>query len=83
MERKQVTERELISLLNEELRNYEECNNCQFTSIMKLREHDSTGCNWSSANVRCSGVPGEICRPFAERVIAKAKTKYNVKKMTE
>jgi hypothetical protein len=83
MERKLVTEKELISLLNEKLRDHEECNNCQFTSILKLREHDSTGCNWSSPRLRCSGVPVEICRPFAESVIANAKTKYNVKNMTE
>ena len=48
MERKLVTERELISLLNKERQKYKECRTCQFISVFKLAEYDETGCNWSN-----------------------------------
>ena len=83
MERKFITEKTLISILNNDLREYEECNQCEFTSIMKLEESDLNGCNWSSAALRCSGESGELCMPFASTVVTEGKTKYNLKKLNQ
>lgn len=83
MERIVLSEEELILLLNGELSKHEECNDCRFVGIVKLRDKDEGGCNWSNANLRCSGVPTEICKPVAERVICEAKAKYNIKLFRE
>lgn len=80
MERQYISEDQLLSQLNEELHKYEECSNCEFTSVQKLRDFDENGCNWSSVNVRCSGVSSEICSPFAARIVTEAKANFNIKK---
>jgi hypothetical protein len=80
MERELVSEEELISILNSKLSEYDECKECSFEGILKLAEEDKDGCNWSNANVRCSGVAMEICLQFAERISFEAKQKYNIKR---
>ena len=80
MERETVSRKELISILNNELGDYEECNKCQFTSVMVLREYDSNGCNWSSAILRCGGQEVKLCRPIADGIIDKIKALYNITK---
>ena len=79
MKRNVVSENELISLLNVELRKYDECKDCQFDSILKLRVPDKKGCNWSSAYLRCSGVAPDECKPFVSEILSEAKAKYNIK----
>ena len=49
------------------------------TSIARLRGTDETGCNWSHANLQCSGQPAAVCRPAADRVVSVAREKYNAK----
>ena len=80
MERKIVSEEELISILNGELSKFGECKDCQFYHVSKLQESDNDGCNWSSeVMLRCSGVPVKICQKFAHRIINEARKKYNLK----
>ncbi|NQU79973.1 MAG: hypothetical protein HQ543_00470 [Bacteroidetes bacterium] len=80
-ERLFITEDKLVSILNKELGKYDQCNDCRFMSVGPLlKEYDETGCNWSQANLNCSGVPLDICRPFANKIVAEAKSKYNIKK---
>lgn len=83
MERKLISEEELLSILNSQLSKYEECKDCRFdTPPLKLVELDKDGCNWSTINMRCSGIPPEIskiCRSFAERIVFEARKKYNIK----
>jgi hypothetical protein len=80
MDRKMVSEDELVKILNEEFSKYPDYSQCRFTSISyKLAEPDKNGCNWSKANVSCSGVSGQSCSQIAARIITEAQKKYNIK----
>ena len=81
MKRDLVSKDELISILNKELAKYEDCENCRFHGVIELAEEDEDGCNWSRSDVivRCSGVPAEICMPFAARTVSEVGGKYNIK----
>ena len=78
MMRKLLSEGELIELLNNELLEHEECENCKIKGIMVLPDGDETGCNWDVPHVSCSGVLGKICEPIANQIIAETKKKYNL-----
>jgi hypothetical protein len=79
MERESVSQEELLAWINSEFSRHEECNACGVTSVMRLKGEDEDGCNWSGVNLRCSGVPADVCLPVANHVIAQAKMKFNVK----
>ena len=79
MKRDLVTEEELIAYLNVELNKDERCKDCKFTSIKKLREPDKDGCNWESANLRCSGTNVAHCSSLKELVIRDAREKVNLR----
>lgn len=76
--------------MNRELAGYNTCVECRFKSIVPLEAVDDSGCNWSHANLNCRGYPAvagqsvtlcqpaTVCHPAAERVISKAKEKYNI-----
>ena len=54
---------ELQRLITEALRAVEDgYDDCQFTGIVKYREADDEGCNWSPSFIRCSGMPGRFMR---------------------
>ena len=80
MERKIVSEEDLISILNGELSKFDECKGCQFHSVSKLQVSDKDACNWSSSDVilRCGGVPAEICAKFTPKIIDAVRKKYNL-----
>ena len=78
MERTIVSQEYLLSWMNAEIEKYDTCNDCHFTSVVLLKGPDERGCNWSGANLRCSGVPVEICQPVAQEVVEQAKGKFNV-----
>jgi hypothetical protein len=82
MRRELVSKDDLISILNKKLAKYEECENCRFVGLLDLAEEDEDGCNWSrtSVTVRCSGVPADICEPFAARIVSEVGKKYNIRK---
>jgi hypothetical protein len=82
MERELVSNEELVSILNEKLSKYEECENCRFNGIIELAEEDKEGCNWSTASsiITCSDGGTEICYPYAARVVSEVGKKYNIKK---
>ena len=79
MPRQELTQPDLLNALNKELAAYDTCADCRFTSISKTRDCDETGCNWSGANLRCSGQPADVCREAADRVIAAARERFNVR----
>ena len=79
MERKEVTEEELLVLLNAELSKHNDMSKVSFVSIERLAEPDSTGCNWSKAQVRTRGVvPHYIAAPVTGKMVSVARKKYNV-----
>ena len=79
MERVTVSQEELLEWINLELSTHEECNDCRVTSVVRLKGEDDDGCNWSSVNLRCSGVPADVCNQVANRTIAQAKRNFNTK----
>jgi hypothetical protein len=79
MSRQSVDEKWLLDYLNAEIHRHEECATCQFSGIMRLRGTDESGCNWSPPWLRSSGQPSEVCLPIAQRVVAEAMKKFNLK----
>jgi hypothetical protein len=76
-ERQLVTEKELIEILNNELHKRVDSKYYNFTSVLRLRDKDESGCNWSSSNVGlgASGVPAELIRGIPERIVAETRKK--------
>ena len=79
MERTMVSEKELLSFLNKELRNIGQHENFRFDSVTRMNLEDRTGCNWSSATIRPTGGKGNICSTDAERIVIEATARFNVK----
>ncbi|MBM4284895.1 MAG: hypothetical protein FJ128_06555 [Deltaproteobacteria bacterium] len=79
MKRNDVSMVALLEWMNSQLSNYDNCDDCRFTSVLQLREYDQDGCNWSSANLQCSGVPVDVCAQIANDIVAHAKRLFNVK----
>ena len=79
MERKEVSEGELLVLLNAELSKHNDMNKVSFVSIERLAEPDGTGSNWSKAIVRGGGAPHYVVAPVTGGIVSAARKKYNVK----
>ncbi|MFO7604920.1 MAG: hypothetical protein R6W72_01275 [Desulfurivibrionaceae bacterium] len=79
MDRKLLSEKELISLLNRELQKNGRPEDCFFDSIVRLRTDDRTGCNWAYAKLTGS-VADNLCRPpGADKIVHRARGQYNLK----
>ena len=57
----------------------EDYKNCQFSGITKLQKPDESGCNWSEPKIRCSGIPGAVCKAAAAIVTKDFQARYNIK----
>ena len=80
MERTIVTKEELQAWLTVEIRKFEGCEECSFGGIIPLREVDESGCNWSGSVVlRATGVPPEIYRIAVAKIMADARSKFNIR----
>lgn len=78
--REYVTREELIALLNKQLSAVEECRACYFNHILRLREPQPDGRNWSSTvSLACSGQPVEVCYRTAQRILRVALDRYNLR----
>lgn len=78
MSRIVVPEEELLRVLNARLKGYEECADCRFTSLLRLEGARPDGCNWVTANLRCSGAPASPCQSIAQSVVAEVAETHNV-----
>ena len=78
MNRRIVSEEELVGILNTELSKYDECKKCKFDFINKLAEPDKSGSNWYSANMRSGGGASAFCRQVADRVVSEARKQMNI-----
>lgn len=78
MERKPVTEKELLSFLNAELKKAGVGEELYFESLVRLRVDDRDGCNWASANLKGCNPPGN-CPPEAEKIVSEARERFNLK----
>ena len=79
MGRQSVSEDELLEWINSELSKDEQCNDCSFISVTRLRDEAPDGCNWSDAQLRCSGVSTQVCAPIAKSIIDQARKQFNIK----
>ncbi|MEN8135130.1 MAG: hypothetical protein ABFS18_06280 [Thermodesulfobacteriota bacterium] len=79
MERKLVSEKEILSYLNLELQKAGQHDNCHFESIVRLRVDDRTGCNWAYANLKGIAGANKVCPVDAERIVNEARAEYNLK----
>lgn len=77
MPRRTVSEVELLQWINAELAKDDDCTDCRVTSVVRGCV-DAQGCNWSSANLRCSGRPVVPCQSVANKVIAQARLLFNI-----
>lgn len=78
MARQIVSGEELLKWLNVELAKHDECDDCRFTSVMRLRGTDADGCNWSSPTLRCSGRPVAPCHAVANELVTQAQARFNL-----
>jgi hypothetical protein len=78
--RKNLTREELLAWINAEIQKVQGCKQCFSDGpIGLLQKPDQEGCNWSDQIVvNYTGVPDEIFRPVVERVLARARAKFNV-----
>ncbi len=79
MERKLVSEKEILSYLNVELQKAGQHEDCQFDSVVRLRVNDRTGCNWAYANLKGMAGASKVCSVEAEKIISKARSGFNLK----
>ena len=79
MQRKLVSEKELLSFLNKELKNTGQGESCYFESLTRLKVDDRNGCNWAYANIKGTAGSAHTCPPDAEKIVAAAREKYNLK----
>ncbi len=78
MERRLVTEKELLSFLNAGLKEAGFGEGLYFESLVRLRVDDRNGCNWASANLKGCDPPGS-CPVGAERIVTGARDRFNLK----
>lgn len=79
MERRLVTESELLAFLNKELEKDGGHEQCHFDYIIRLKIDDRTGCNWAYANMKCGSATEGTCPPYAEKIVAEARARFNLK----
>jgi hypothetical protein len=74
-----VSQDQISAWMTSELQKIDECQDCQIRGIVPLQFPDEDGCNWSdSLTVNSGGVPSEILVPHVRRIVAEAKTRFNL-----
>ena len=76
MERKPLSEKELISFLNRELHQTDPPEDCFFDSIARLRVDDRTGCN--RAYAKLTGSDTDNLPAGAGKKVHRARSQYNL-----
>lgn len=80
MNRSIVTAQELTNWMTNELRKQEDCQQCEIKGIVPLQLPDQDGCNWSeSVTLNNGGLPTEIVKPHALRIISEARRRFNIR----
>jgi hypothetical protein len=76
--RQNLSEHEVLMLLNFELSAYEECADCHFTSVRPAEAADETGCNWRGADLQVEGQATDAARRITRQVVDEVRETYNV-----
>jgi hypothetical protein len=75
--RQQLSQHDLIDLLNFELAAYEECSGCHVTAV-ELAPLAYGSCNWRAARVEGAGGPDAQKRRIIEQVLAETREQFDV-----
>ena len=80
MAREQVTEAQLLAILNERLTESDRCAGCTFPGpILRLEQPNADGCNWDDRPVLLrEGQSTYPCAAWALRVVQEASKQYNL-----
>jgi hypothetical protein len=77
MPRQSITERRLISRMNEALAGGVDCCDHEVSGVMRV-EKDDRGCNWSISVMSCFGPFSSAGNREAERIIKAMQRLYNL-----
>lgn len=77
MPRQSITERRLISRMNEALAAGVDCCDHKVSGVMRV-EKDDSGCNWSISVMSCFGPFSSAGNREAERIIKTMQSLYNL-----
>ena len=79
MTRTLMTREELSDWLTHELHHVDDCENCSVWGIVPLRQPDHDCWNQSDGLlVRNGNVPSEYFQPYLRKIMAEAKSKFNL-----
>ncbi|MFC1524347.1 hypothetical protein ACFL6N_06110 [Thermodesulfobacteriota bacterium] len=79
MTRKIISEKELVSWINSQFKNTENCKNISISGINRLQEQDENGCNWSSnVTLKLGGDSQDICERMINKIIKEAYLEFNL-----
>ncbi len=78
MPRQELTQHDLLDLLNFELAAYDECAGCHFTSIRRMRTRDDVGCNWLDARVQSDHHMGVDEHFIVRHIIEQTRRQFDV-----
>ena len=76
--RQNLSEHDVLMLLNFELSAYEECADCHFTSVRPAEAVDETGCNWRGADLQVESQATDAARRITQQVVDEVRETYNV-----
>jgi hypothetical protein len=76
--RQNLSEHEVLTLLNFELSAYEECAGCHFTSVKLSGVVDDSGCNWRGADLQLGGAATEAAHKITKQVVDEVRETYNI-----
>ena len=77
MPRENISEEEILEWMNSELHKDEECEDVEFTSILKCEE-DEQGCNWTVTNLTGHGTHPDAYKDRADAIVRQARELFNV-----
>ena len=79
MSRKLISESELVSWVNSQLKTTEDCSSASVSGATEVTEpENNNGCNWSITIYRAGSSSPELCSSVFNKIIAEASTKFNV-----
>jgi hypothetical protein len=76
--RQNLSEHDVLTLLNFELSAYEECADCHFTSVKLSGVVDESGCNWRGADLQLDGATTAAAHTITKQVVDEVRETYNV-----
>ena len=80
--KQQLTQPELVELLNWELAAYEECRGCHVTAVELAPPAPDWQCNWGDASIETAGALDPRKRRIIGQVLAQTREQFDVRPPT-